>query len=225
MNENIKQDKRSLKNYQMYRCVPITDMEHLAYLSGLDTNEDLFWIDHYIRKANSILELGAGYGRVLDFIRWINRDCSLYAVEMSPHFCKILKKKHPNSAEIWNKNILSLRVKNYDILGVDLITWMWGSIMDLSDEQQYKSLGNLKEFLAPNGTFVIETPCLNEKKLEERLEHIGKYIKESTGETYYCNIPSIDKMKEYALGNGYSRISHLSYPTKRFNRIIHILKK
>lgn len=150
----------------------------LAYMCGINDYRDLKPWANLIKNSESILEIGAGYGRVLDYILSIRRKGKLSAIEINSHLADLLKVKYKNKVKVTNGNLLDK--KNYQTKSHDLVLWMWGSILHINSSLLCKAFLNIYSALIPNGILIIDIPpsdtyAINRKGMQKI---IGRKIKE-----------------------------------------------
>jgi hypothetical protein len=83
MNEINEFNIKAYNNEQALQC-----LQKIATIGGLDNCCDVKLIENYLYNANNILEVGAGYGRVLEHLIKINLEGKVYAVEACDFFLK-----------------------------------------------------------------------------------------------------------------------------------------
>src|SRR5688500_3720491 len=71
------------KNLDFYNKLGVDPFKELAIRGGFNTYVDLDLIYPYVKSAASILELGAGYGRCIDFFLNKKFKGTITAVEQS----------------------------------------------------------------------------------------------------------------------------------------------
>jgi hypothetical protein len=56
------------KNFAFYNTIGVDPLVELSIRGGFNTYKDLELIDPYIQPLDTVLELGAAYGRCLDYL-------------------------------------------------------------------------------------------------------------------------------------------------------------
>lgn len=192
----LKLQKLKNTNDKFYETISHSHMIDLVKMCGLSSNADLFYIKNYIKGANSILEIGAGYGRVIDFMLTINPHAQISAIEYSSTLCKILRNTFRDTINLIEADITKIRPKQLSGK-FDLITWMWGSIIDIDSSERLKFIKKTYKALNNGGTLVIDAPKCNTSQWENRKSAIMEYMDQHIGETHCFDIPAISEMSFY----------------------------
>ncbi len=209
-------------NRKLYNKLPPEEFRNLAMECGLDSCFDVKELSKYISEAGSILEVGAGYGRVLDCIIATQYEGELYAVERIGAFCELLRTKFENRVHVIQEDIFKLQL-DYKF---DLILWLWSGISDFSRDEQPKALAALSKHLSKNGKIVIDQS--SPERLPKEAYSIGgrSYaVPTKYGDVYvYC--PSLDEIAEYIELAGLEEIERIDYvTTTEGTRMLHVLSK
>jgi len=138
-------------NAAMYKKMPLTHLKQMAIQGGIDQGCDIKVLTKYINKANFILEVGAGYGRVLNHIIKSGFKGKLFAVERSPKLYRFLKKQFPQ-IPIYCKDIQRFKTKRK----FDLILLLWAGLCDFSQMEQLPLLKQLVSCLNSGGFLIID---------------------------------------------------------------------
>src|SRR5262245_7580327 len=103
-----------------------------SILGGLESGVDLDLIKSYIESSNSILEVGAGYVRVINYL--LDRKCpaKITAIECSNKLYKYLSHKYFDRINLIHADLkLFCPNENYD-----LILWLFSGISDFAKIEQ-----------------------------------------------------------------------------------------
>ncbi|MFL5729137.1 MAG: class I SAM-dependent methyltransferase, partial [Cytophagaceae bacterium] len=133
------------KNFDFYRNLGVDPFKKLAAIGGFSSYTDLELSFPFIKNSQSILELGAGYGRCLDFFIAKGFKGKLIAVEQSEPLVQHLKSQYGDKAEILQEDIKTLQLKE----NVDAALWMWSGIIDFSKEEQLNTSRHIVSLLNP----------------------------------------------------------------------------
>jgi SAM-dependent methyltransferase len=182
MNEN---------NFDFYRNLGVDPFKKLAVIGGFNTFIDLELSYPFIKQAESILELGAGYGRCLDFFIAKGYEGKLIAVEQSSPLVQHLKEHYSPRVEILQEDIKTLQLKEK----VDAALWMWSGIIDFSKEEQLKTTGHIVSLLNPGGKIIIDTPRIGFQTYATHSDEHRIHLDSSYG-TLDCYIPDEKEMGE-----------------------------
>src|SRR5438552_4126970 len=131
----------------------IENVPYLINRSGLEANQDLLAIKNKMMSATSILEMGAGYGRVIDFLIKNDYSGQISAIEKSNHLYELLQTKYSHQVNLYHGDI-----REFSIHGkFNLILWLWCGIADFNSEEQRQILAKLTSLLTQTGAIVIDT--------------------------------------------------------------------
>ena len=132
---NKLQNRKHLGNthdLKFYEKISILNFEELATLCGVDDNCDieraLDFLEHHIR----IIDIGGGYGRILNFLQEKRPLCSLATIEASPKLAQYLRLKNmEKKIPIYEGNILD---KDFvtTLPKFDTALIMWGTFLSFS---------------------------------------------------------------------------------------------
>lgn len=147
-------------NAIMYKNMPLSYFKKEAIEGGLDNGCDIKAIMQYIKNAQSILEVGAGYGRALNYIIKSKFKGELVALEREPKLCKVLKKRF-KTAKIIGDDIRYFKLEKK----FDLIIWLWASLCEFSKNEQLPALNNLVQHLNPKGFLIFDIIPITDKTI------------------------------------------------------------
>lgn len=204
--------------YEVYP--PEQQLDH-AKKGGLADWSDLKQIAQYLEKADSILELGACNGRVLDFLLMNHYGLEITAIERSKQFFSILEKKYQEKIALFNTDIIDFSAEKK----FDLILWMWSGISDFEKSEQLNVLKKYVDFLNPNGKIVLETflPEVTPLNAEDYAEQT--YIAKIGDHTLRGYVPSLEELMSYAEKLGLLFQQKIYKTTTGRKRAINILSK
>lgn len=208
-------------NAKFYENFSIEDFKKLAAEGGLDTCCDLEKIRDYLENANSILEVGIGYGRVCEYLINSGLKGSLYAVERNEKFCQLLRERFGEKIHIFERDFLKLETS----LKFDVILLMW--MGEISKNELPIFLSKIYSLLSENGVSIIDlvvtekTPPLDSTKALN-----DDYFLSVNNSKIYGYFFSKDEIKKIAKNIGFKKVTHQAYstPTGR-PRISHLLFK
>lgn len=206
-----------------YEKLPLNIFKEYAITVGLNTYCDLKIIKEYILKSHSILDVGSGYGRVLEYLISLKLNAKITSIERSKSLQQFLKKRFSDKFTFIDIDLREVKFREQ----YDLILWMWSGIEDFSAAEQFHIVKKLYAHLEPNGLLVIDTvpPLIVENLLagEDKSEYIT--VKEQDLEIT-CYYPSIQLMKSYASKLNRCDIQHKEYKTTtNKQRLLHFLFK
>ncbi len=194
MVETVEKTWTNCDNHAFYDDMPLNFFISGAIRSGVANGEDVQKIKDIILKTQSILEIGAGYGRILKSIIEIGYTGALEAIEYDRRYYNFCVERYGHKARLYHANVLEWRPqKTYD-----LITWMWSSIAEFSKHEQTALLDKFSQWLTPQGCLVVETLKLS-KKDKDRLIIDGQdclMIYDRPGG--YLYVPTQAQLTQYA---------------------------
>jgi phospholipid N-methyltransferase len=197
-------------NKIFYNTVPLEVFKSLTQQGGFSACLDLEWIEKDIPASASILEVGAGYGRCVDFLLATKKEATILAVEQSAQLSKVLEEKYKEESrvQVIHDDIKTLALADK----VDVVLWLFSGLLDFSKEEQPIVLKRLRSFLKDEGKLFLDIPQLANLTL-------AKYTSEQDifMETAYGNIttflPSSENIQAYALQAGFGEVSVIHYDT------------
>ena len=179
------------KNFEFYRNLGVDPFKKLAVIGGFNSFTDLELTYPFVKHAGSILELGAGYGRCLDFFIAKGYTGKLIAVEQSDPLFQYLKEHYSPRVEILQEDIKTMKLKEK----VDVALWMWSGIIDFSKEEQLNTTRHIVSLLNPGGKLVIDTPRFGFQTYATHSDEHTIHLDSSYG-TLDCYIPDEKEMGE-----------------------------
>jgi len=209
------------KNFNFYNQIGIDTFQSLAKTGGFNTFVDLEIAYRYIQPSENIVEIGAGYGRCLDFLFEKKHQGKIVAVEQSAELCKHLREKYFNGVEVIEGDIYNISFDHQ----IDTALWMWSGIIDFSVEEQAAVVKHLFDVLSAKGKLFIDIPRIGIKTIADHLDQQRIKLTTDFGEIE-CYIPLSSEMKEYADQAGFSRVDEINYETATDKkRTMYILMK
>ncbi len=214
MASNI-QNWSNYDNAQFYENKLTTKkLKDFSSLGGLDEGSDVNLIMPYLNTATSVLEVGAGYGRVVDLLIKRGFKGKISAIERSGTFVKILNKKFKRKITLYHNTILNFESNDK----FDVILWLWSGISDFCKPEQLSTIKCLSSYLKPNGRFFIDT-LVHSKNPANAIDGDNQtdnqtYLIEIESQKVYGYMPSPKEMKEYAKSTGFQNIEYCEYKTK-----------
>jgi hypothetical protein len=141
----------------------------------------------------SVLEVGAGAGRVVDALLAKLDACTIYALERSPNFIKHLQGKFTTNSRV---RIIEGDVSSLPLPIVDLTLWMWSGITDFGPEEQPRILSRLAA--CTRSTVVLETPAEGEITVAQKVDGQWHSFTSPTGVEYRGYVPTVNEIMGYA---------------------------
>ena len=124
-----------------------------AVLGGIENGIDIELIYPFIQDARSICEIGAGYGRILQYLIKKGYQGEITGIERSQQFFSYLKSQYQERVNLICVDIMNCHfVQQYDVA-----LWMWSNLSEWPPHQQFNYLKKLTRWVKPGGIFVMET--------------------------------------------------------------------
>ncbi len=211
-------------NKEFYHRIPLSVFQDFAEQGGFVACKDIDLVyNDYLASATSILEVGAGYGRVVDFLMKKKFSNSITAIEQAQELVEVLFKKY--------HSIKNVHVLCFDLLNdafkekYDRVIWTFSGLVDFGKTEQEAMITKLSQALNENGFLIIEIPQLTTLTNAEFVE--GQFIKMQTPygiiESY---IPNEVEIKMYAEHAGLKLEKIIPYQTiTNKDRVIFVLQK
>jgi SAM-dependent methyltransferase len=209
------------KNFKFYNQIGLNTFQSLAQTGGFNTFVDLEIAYRYIQTNENIIEIGAGYGRCLDFLLEKKHEGKICAIEQSAVLCEHLRAKYSRTIEIIEGDIYAYNSAH----SIDTALWMWSGIIDFSVEEQAAVIKHIYDILSAKGKVFIDIPRIGIKTIADHLDQQRIKLTTDFGEIE-CYIPLSSEMKEYADRAGFTRMDEINYETATDKkRTMYILMK
>ncbi|MDO8953528.1 MAG: class I SAM-dependent methyltransferase [Gammaproteobacteria bacterium] len=208
-------------NASYFEKVPYMVLSQYTVKGGIDKGCDIDLVFPYIKNTSSLIEAGAGYGRVVKSLLDRGYKGKIYAVERSQNLCKQISNDFKESAEVICDDI-----QNYVPLEkVDAVLFMWSSISEFPKSQHLKLLSHMISWLKLNGILIIET--ISHLLIPQNADCSSKQF--YSVETEYGKVngylPSSDEIELVSAQLGF-KVKKIPYQTETGrDRIIHILSR
>lgn len=115
-------------------------------------NQDLQLLLPYFKQVDTILEVGPGFGRVLDFLLQNCLPLSVSAVETSSIFCDYLSRRYLADVTLHHRNILQFDSDHQ----FDMVLLLWSTIVDFVAFEQQQLIDKLSHVLSDDGFLAID---------------------------------------------------------------------
>jgi phospholipid N-methyltransferase len=208
-------------NSMFYENISLEAQKNFAVLAGLNDHADLREIHDLIEPANSILEVGACYGRVLEYLQQFKSLHDVEVIERSSKFHQYLLTQYEN-ALIHHSGVLQFNTDKK----FDLILWLWSGITDFAPYEQQAIIEKFYNLLSENGKLVVETCPHSHKVPSQLLFHNNFYYIEREQCSLFGYIPTPEKFAEYNRLVSKKSIAHKQYKTATgLKREIYIISK
>lgn len=202
---------KNADNAEFYENLPIEAFKQLAEKGGLTDCCDVKVIEKLCEKAEHILEVGPGYGRVCDYLIRSGIKGKLHVVERNKRFCKLLNEQFGNSINLYEGDFLDLKPS----LQFDVILMMWTG--EVAKAELPIFLKKSKSLLSEKGAFVID--IISGKKtlpLETTKASEDSYCLSLDNKSkiygYFFDENEIEKV---AMDVGFKAVEHHPYETSK----------
>ncbi len=219
--ENTKETWSNEDNKQYYENIPIEIFDKYTITGGFENGCDVDVIyNNYLRNAASIIDVGAGYGRVIKHLLDRGYSGKLMAIERSKNFYCSLYKKFSGRAKLFNCSVEDF--KETKIANVALC--MWSMLSEWPKDKQVEILKHITTFCKPGGIVILEniSHLITPKNVNV---YEQKLYKAKTEYGILCGyIASTEEINYYAKAIGITKTKHITYITLTGReRIIHVL--
>ncbi len=214
---------RNLDNvHGFYEYISTEVMETFHVSSGIGYR-DLEVILPMLSDVSSILEVGAGSGRVLRFLQKYFPDKKVVAIEQVPVYYDFLVDHYGDYANIIHGDIMRYK----PCCQFECILQMWAGICDFNINEQQALLNKFARLLKEGGFVAVESLLRSTESNHSQVivtgasEHQIKY-----GEGLInCYVADTKLMIAMAKDAGFSTITPLYYYPQGKKRIVYIMRK
>ncbi len=201
--------------------MPPEALEKFEQQLGLAKAPELDLIRNCWQGARSILELGAGEGRVIDGLLQHNYLGGIYAIERHTIFFKQLQEKYRKNTQI---TIIEGDLLNPEMLPkAEVGLWLWAGIMEFSPQEQRRVLQNLEQSIEK--TLIVETPMLGSKTNATVGEEQWLEIRRDN-HVFHGYLPSEDEIHTYTLDTQWHIKEMINYEfVKNKKRMLYVFQR
>jgi phospholipid N-methyltransferase len=201
------------KNDAFYTALEAKGLQQIAEKAALATGCDLHLLESYWSKAKSILEVGAGYGRVINYLLQQHFQGKITAIEKNSTFFKYLTEHFNQYANV--------HLLQGDILyshniteRFDLILYMWSGIADFPPREQLEIIKKLKKLLQENGHLIIDTIPANIIPINSKQIGANAYLLEiNNNASHLAHSLTKHEIESYAAKANFSNVCCIHYKT------------
>lgn len=217
-------DWNNQDNQRFYEFLKPTGLYQFAKTAGISHGNDLAPLTEVCSAANHILEVGAGYGRVIDFLLNQGHDNQITAIEYCWNSYSYLTQKYKQTEQLTlvHQDICDYKPTNQ----FDLILHLWSGLADFPKPKQPDIVKKLAKLLAQNGTLVIDSYALEVMPLSSKASSPQSFEMTINSHIKYIDEPTTEDIKSYA------DLAQLNYvecikcqSNIGRNRYLHVLKK
>ncbi len=182
-------------NINFYEGVTVEGLKQLAVKAGLTNACDVTALKSYWENADSVLDVGAAYGRVVKGLLSNGYKGKITAIERSHTFCHYLSEK-------FQDNITLLNIDSADYYTTqshfDTILFLWSGLADYSVAEQPVIVKKLSQLLNRNGYLIIDTMPMNIKPLHTTQFASQSFSTQIKNETVYTYEAKTAEIRQYA---------------------------
>jgi SAM-dependent methyltransferase len=175
-----------LDNREFYEKISLHGFIELLRLSGLTANQDVALISGYIMKAKSILDIGGGFGRVINACQQLGYNGDLSVIEYTHSYAEFLR-NNLNHCEVIEDDFLTYGfTKKFDLL-----LMMWTTISIFTPAEQKLCFKKCAKLLNRGGYCVIDLLIANtcdEAKANKSKEY--SFVDQETGIEHHGYVPT-----------------------------------
>ncbi len=203
-------------NRDFYDRMEVDYLRRAADWAGLQASPDVEHLWPRVGEAESLLEIGAGYGRVLGALICRGFRGRLVAVERSPHFVRALHERFGERVEVRQGEGTSAAAGEQ----FDVVLWLWSGITEFPRAEQAAVVRQALARVKPGGTLVLEAPELGSAN-NATVNFGQRAIVNASFGTLRVYIPTEEQMREHAgsdasvraldyrTGNGRGRVLYI----------------
>lgn len=208
------------QNAAFYRRIDLIRFQEFARLIGLDKGADIDCFYERIKNAKILLELGAGYGRVINGLLKKGFQGKIIALERSPELLAYLKMHIPNIVLLKEQDLKKFQINEKP----EVVLWMWSGILEYSPLEQIETMQHIASQMQENGILIVEIP----KQVRYVGQQMGNQIIEVNMEwgNLQAYLPTEKEMSNFCSLAGFSDLEILNYQTAtHLERTLFIYKK
>ncbi len=209
-------------NNNFYENISLELLNDYEKRSGLFDSCDLDLIAPILSSADTILEIGAGTGRILRNLVARKLKANIIAIERSERLFKLLENEFSENLVLIKADIMDVEVSDK----FDVILWMWSGFSDFSPKEQELLVKKLYSMLHKTGSLVIDTTRADVTPGNATNENGRFYQINTENVSISTYVPSEEEMEHYAKKAGFSgvKIQHYATATTRPRTLYELIK-
>ena len=196
------------KNIDFYNNIGVDPFKIMAEIGGFDSFVDLELAYEYIKNTKSVVELGAGYGRCIDFLIKKKYKGKIYAVEYSHILALHLNDNYTQHATILQQDIKKLKLPSQ----VDIALWMWSGFIDFTEIEQQNCIEIIYSQLNEGGKIIMDLPRFGVQTFAQHTDKQHIHFESPYG-NLDCFIPNLENIENYAHKAGFKKVTFQDYKT------------
>lgn len=207
-------------NIQWFHNLPIDQLKLINTKVGLEAPAGAEPIDLQLLyptlskyQLKNALEIGGGYGRVVDGLLRNNATETIYTIEPASTYRQFLFEKYITQDKVTTEHTDVFAFACLPVFDVNLL--MGASLTQFTPEEQLLVFIKVKSLLKTDGVFIVDTRVAqpDENKVSDLLD----------GYAYY--IPTHEQIMGYATATGMELIEQSNYETSGITRAQYTFQK
>lgn len=197
-------------NKDFYKNVPLSVFQGMTEQGGFSAYKDLKLIANHIPSESTVLELGAGYGRCVDFLLQQKHTGLIVAVEQSEPLFEVLRDKYSrvDNVNVLHEDLMTMK----DQFQAGVVLWIFSGLLDFAKEEQLVVLKKIRSWVIDGGKVFIDIPQLSPLTIA-RYTGVQDIVMETAYGKIETFLPSQEDMKQYAIAAGFSSVAAIDYDT------------
>lgn len=210
---------------ELYENISIKEMRELVIKSGLDKHPDLESIKNHL-DGESIIEIGCGYGRNINWLLDNTEASSIIGVEISNNLYTEARKNISPRLSIIHGNFLDMSFKH----SFDAALLLWTGVTDYAKEELGFLFKKIRSEISDNGKLFIDyldtdlginpANCTKNNSFEDDVYEV-QGLSNSRG---YAYIPAFKIIQDIVIDNGFELDKKVPYETTTNKKVIYIFK-
>ena len=201
-------------NDRFYSEIKAEGLKKLAAKAGLSKGCDVQKLQPHWINAKTILDVGSGYGRVVNSLLDLGFKGHITATERNPEQLAQL-----STIESANLTIVPIDISNINKLNrkFDIILYLWSGLADFPKNRQSTIIRMLAELLNKDGKIIIDTMPMNTLPLDTEEFDQQSFLTRSNNHVVHTYEPSYAEIQKYAMSNGLNHLElmHCKTDTNR----------
>lgn len=209
------------RNKRFYEKIPEGTFEKYAKISGIEDALELDIVESCfsLLDASSVLEIGAGNGRVVSGLLERGFSGVIHVIERCPRLVSFLRDKfRQDGVKFYQIDIL-----NDELPKAEYGLWLWAGIGEFNAEEQRRVVNNVANSVSKG--MVIDVVDLKSKTNATTTN--GQYLEiDVEGNKLRCYVPSGEDIRSYAENSNLDVLKAVHYETSNGReRDLYFLRK
>ncbi|MEK6899196.1 MAG: methyltransferase domain-containing protein [Nanoarchaeota archaeon] len=207
---------KNRENWAFYDAMPAGVFEEYSRATGLARAPELDLIAPLWQNVDSIIEIGAGYGRVIEGLLDRNYSGQIYAIERCPKLATKLREKYASK----NVNVIEGDLKRIELPRANIGLWLWAGIFEFPIDEQSDLI---RKVMGSVSTLILDTNLIGAKSNATK-QFRGDYEITLDFGTLKGNVPTEEKIRKFAKDAGYELKRKILYTTETGReRVLYII--